>query len=77
LIFIGDTDGDIGRIIERAQCGRLVRVGDSTALGETLRDLAAEPEAMARMGARARQLLCKEYTRQRALERWVALIESR
>jgi glycosyltransferase involved in cell wall biosynthesis len=77
LIFIGDTDGDIGRVIERAQCGRFVSVGDSTALGEALRNLAAEPEAMAQMGARARQLLCEEYSLQRALERWVALIESR
>jgi colanic acid biosynthesis glycosyl transferase WcaI len=76
LIFIGDTDGDIGRIIERAQCGRFVGVGDSTALGGALRNLAAEPEAMAQMGARARQLLCEEYSLQRALERWIALIGS-
>jgi glycosyltransferase involved in cell wall biosynthesis len=77
LIFIGDTDGDIGRIIERAQCGRFVRVGESTALGDALRTLATEPEALAQMGARARQLLCEEYSLQRALERWVAIIESR
>jgi colanic acid biosynthesis glycosyl transferase WcaI len=76
LIFIGDMDGDIGRIIERAQCGQFVRVGDSTALGEALRNLAAEPEGMAEMGARARQLLCEEYSLQRALERWVTLVES-
>ena len=36
LIFIGDSGGDIGRVIERTQCGRLVRVGDSTALENTL-----------------------------------------
>jgi colanic acid biosynthesis glycosyl transferase WcaI len=77
LIFIGDTDGDIGRIIERAQCGRFVRVGDSTALSDALRTLATGPEALAQMGARARQLLCEEYSLQRALKRWVALIESR
>jgi len=28
------------------------------------------------MGARARQLLCEEYSLRRALERWAALIES-
>jgi hypothetical protein len=39
--------------------------------------LATGPEALAQMGARARQLLCEEYSLQRALKRWVALIESR
>jgi len=76
LIFIGDADGDIGRVIERTQCGRLVRVGDAAALGDALRNLAAEPRAPAQMGARARQLLCEEYSLRRALERWAALIES-
>jgi glycosyltransferase involved in cell wall biosynthesis len=76
LIFIGDSDGDIGRIIERAQCGHLVSVGDSTALGGTLRKLAEEPDALARMGSRSRQLLCEEYGQKRALERWVVLIEA-
>ena len=76
LIFIGDTGGDIGRVIERTQCGRLVSVGDSTALEHTLRNLQGERESLARIGARARQLLCEEYSLQRALERWIVLIEA-
>jgi colanic acid biosynthesis glycosyl transferase WcaI len=76
LIFIGDADGDVSRVIQRAQCGRVVSVGDSTALGNALRNLEAEPEALARMGTRARQLFCGEYSLQRALERWLALIEA-
>src|SRR5258708_24586680 len=76
LIFIGDTGGDIGRVIERSQCGRLVRVGDSTALEYTLRNLEGERESLARLGARARQLLCEEYDLRRAIERWVVLIEA-
>jgi glycosyltransferase involved in cell wall biosynthesis len=76
LIFIGDTDGDIGRVIERARCGRFVRVGETIALRDVLRNLATEPEAVAQMGARARRLLSEEYSLRRALERWVALIES-
>jgi colanic acid biosynthesis glycosyl transferase WcaI len=76
LIFIGDPDGDIGRVIERARCGRFVRVGETIALRDVLRNLATEPEALAQMGARARRLLSEEYSLRRALERWVALIES-
>jgi colanic acid biosynthesis glycosyl transferase WcaI len=76
LIFIGDPDGDIGRVIVRARCGRFVRVGETIALRDVLRNLATEPEALAQMGARARRLLSEEYSLRRALERWVALIES-
>jgi glycosyltransferase involved in cell wall biosynthesis len=76
LIFIGDPDGDIARVIERAQCGRRIAVGDSIALSDALRNLAAHPEILAVMGARARQLLCEDYSQKRALEKWVALIET-
>jgi colanic acid biosynthesis glycosyl transferase WcaI len=75
-IFIGDADGDVGRVIERAQCGRLVKVGDSAALVDVLRSLEAEPEVLLSMGARARRLLCGQYSLQRALDRWVELIEA-
>jgi colanic acid biosynthesis glycosyl transferase WcaI len=75
-IFIGDADGDVGRVIDRAQCGRLVKVGDSTALVDVLRSLQAEPEVLLSMGVRARQVFCSHYGLQRALDRWVALIEA-
>jgi colanic acid biosynthesis glycosyl transferase WcaI len=76
LIFIGDSGGDIGRVIERTQCGRLVRVGDSTALENTLRNLEGERDSLERIGARARKLLSEEYSLQRALERWAVLIRA-
>jgi colanic acid biosynthesis glycosyl transferase WcaI len=76
LIFIGDADGDVARVIDRIKCGVLVNVGDSTALRDALRRLEAQPEERAHMGARARKLFCEEYTLQRAVERWVSLIEA-
>jgi colanic acid biosynthesis glycosyl transferase WcaI len=76
LIFIGDADGDIGRVIERAQCGRHIRVGDSIALGDALRGLATQPETTAQMGARARRLICEVYGVNRAIERWAAVVEA-
>jgi colanic acid biosynthesis glycosyl transferase WcaI len=75
LIFIGDTDGEIGRVIERAQCGNAVRTGDRDALVEALERLRAEPEARARMGERARRIFCEEFSFARALDRWMAVIE--
>jgi colanic acid biosynthesis glycosyl transferase WcaI len=76
LIFVGDADGDIGRVVEQAQCGRLVKVGDSTGLRVALRDLAGDPHALAHLRACARRLFDEEYSLQRALERWVLLIEA-
>jgi colanic acid biosynthesis glycosyl transferase WcaI len=76
VVFIGDPDGEVGRVIERAHCGRQVTVGDSSALADALRSLKADPEALANMGARARRLLCDDYAFQRALDRWVKLIEA-
>jgi glycosyltransferase involved in cell wall biosynthesis len=76
LIFIGDSDGDIGRVIERAQCGRLVKVGDSKTLADSLRTFEAEPDNRALMGVRALKILCEEFSLKHAIERWVALIES-
>ena len=75
LIFIGDPDGEVGRVIRRAECGRLVTVGDSQALVESIRELAAEPELRALMGARARKILCEEFSLRRAIERWLVVIE--
>jgi glycosyltransferase involved in cell wall biosynthesis len=76
LIFIGDSDGDIGRVIERAQCGRLVKVGDSKTLADSLRTFEAEPDVRALMGVHALKILCEEFSLKHAIERWVALIES-
>ncbi len=76
VIFIGDADGEVGRVIERARCGKRVAVGDSTALANVLRSLKAEPEALGHMGARAHELFCVDYGLQRALQRWVELIEA-
>jgi colanic acid biosynthesis glycosyl transferase WcaI len=76
LIFIGDADGDIGRVIERAQCGRRIGVGDSSALDDALRSLAAHPETLAQMGAQSRRLICEDYGLNRAIERWTVVIEA-
>jgi glycosyltransferase involved in cell wall biosynthesis len=76
LIFIGDPDGDTGRIIERAQCGRTVPIGDSLELSSLIRSLAAEPMVAATMGKRARWAFCAEFSLHQAVERWAHMIES-
>jgi colanic acid biosynthesis glycosyl transferase WcaI len=75
LIFIGDVDGEIGRVIERAQCGSAIRVGDSAALAEALCHLEAKPEGRAHMGVRARRIFAEEFSFPLALERWITVID--
>jgi len=75
LVFIGDPDGEIARVIKGANCGRIVRVGDSRGLTDLLRELASDPEGRTSMGVRARDLLCERFNLQRASERWLALLD--
>lgn len=74
VIFIGDRDGDVSRVIDRAQCGRSVDQGNSNLLAEELRKLSTEPEILGYMGRNARRLLCKDFGLGRAVDSWRALI---
>ena len=76
VVFIGDRNGDVGRVIDRVQCGRSVGVGDSVGLTRQLRELAAMPETRAVMGGNARRALCEDFGFRRAMERWRALLDS-
>jgi glycosyltransferase involved in cell wall biosynthesis len=76
VVFIGDQNGDIGRVIDRVQCGRSVGVGDSVGLTRQLRELAAAPESRAVMGANARRALCEDFGFRRAMARWRSLLDA-
>ena len=69
-IFIGDTDGEIARLIRRHECGRTVALGDGAGLAQTIIDLAADPAACQRMGVRARQAFEVELDKPIAIGRW-------
>jgi|SRR5208283_2447656 len=76
LIFIGDADGEVSRVIHRARCGRVVGVRDAKSLVDLLRSFAADFNGRVEMGARAREILRKEFSLEHAIKRWAALIES-
>ena len=75
LIFIGDLDGEIARMVERTECGKCVNVGDSVRLTETLRSLESQRETRLSMGARARKVFREEFSLEHSVGRWEALIE--
>ena len=76
LIFVGDPDGDIGRIIDRTQSGWSVGLGDSAGLTGLLRELAAQPHVGESTGQQARAAFCARFSLKHAVESWVTLLDA-
>jgi colanic acid biosynthesis glycosyl transferase WcaI len=75
VVFVGDAGGEIGRVIQRADCGRVIPVGDSARLADALMQLSTDSQGCAAMGVRARRIFGEEFSLERAIERWAAVIE--
>jgi len=75
VVFVGDAGGEIARVIQRADCGRVIPVGDSACLADSLMQMSADLEGCAAMGVRAHRIFGEEFSLERAIERWTALIE--
>jgi colanic acid biosynthesis glycosyl transferase WcaI len=74
VVFIGDPDGELARVIKQARVGVNVEGNDGTGLCEALRALRADPTMRADIGARARALFEQRYTLAVAVERWRVLL---
>jgi len=74
MLMIGDSQGEIGRLIRGHRCGAIITPGDAATLADTLRRWSEQPNSIAEMGAQARQMLDARFTRRRAFEQWRRLI---
>jgi glycosyltransferase involved in cell wall biosynthesis len=74
VIFIGDQDGELARIIRSAQCGFAVSVGDVVGLVEAVRALKGDPGFLARAGSNGYRRYCERYSAPRALEQWGQIV---
>jgi glycosyltransferase involved in cell wall biosynthesis len=74
-VFIGDTRGDVARLIRDHDCGVVVGVGDSEGLASQLRTLAADPRRVELMGRNARQLALARFSSEHAVAEWLGLIQ--
>jgi glycosyltransferase involved in cell wall biosynthesis len=72
---IVNLDGWLRRVIEEAGAGAYVAAGDGEALATTLAALAAEPGAVAAMGANARALAEREFDRDAMADRLAQALE--
>lgn len=75
-IFIGDTDGELARIIDSTHCGATVAVGDADALVAAIQGLRADKPAREQMGSRARSLFVERFTAGRAARQWLEALQS-
>src|SRR5205807_449282 len=64
ILFVGDAQSAIARLVAENDCGAVVRAGESRQLSQVILDWAANPERLALPGARARALFEDRFDRQ-------------
>ena len=74
VVFIGDSDGELSRVIASARCGLVVQVGNSAALTDAIKSLEMDGALREAMGTAARHALCSRFSSKAALERWAKLL---
>jgi glycosyltransferase involved in cell wall biosynthesis len=75
IVMIGDEQGEIGRLVRQHHCGVAIAPGDAVTLADTLRRWSEDPQTVAEMGARARQMLEEKFTKAQAIARWSQLVD--
>jgi glycosyltransferase involved in cell wall biosynthesis len=76
VVFIGDSDGAISRVIGGVGCGFSVGVGDGTRLVHLIRTLQGDPALCCAMGEHAREVLERRYAAEIAVARWITVLNS-
>jgi colanic acid biosynthesis glycosyl transferase WcaI len=75
-ILIGDSGGEITRLLRENQCGLVVEWGDDRALSDAIRRLAADPASCVKTGERGRALQESRFAKAGALDQWKAITGS-
>ncbi len=74
VIFVGDEEGEIPRILRQASCGASFAPGESEELAAYISMLAEEPEKRRQLGANGRAYLDRELRRSLRIGQWRGLI---
>jgi glycosyltransferase involved in cell wall biosynthesis len=70
VIFVGDPDGEVARLIGPGRAGVAVGVGDARELQRRIVELKSDDEHRESMGQNGYRLYRNQFTPQRALARW-------
>jgi len=74
VLFVGDRDGEIARLIRLHDCGVTVAVGDGHGFAAALLELQADSIRREAMGANARRLAVTRFTSDRAASDWLEML---
>jgi len=73
-IFVGDSNGEIARIIKKEKCGFNIRIGDYHKFVHCLIKLYKSSDLRERMGMNARRSFDRLFSKKVAISKWVELI---
>jgi glycosyltransferase involved in cell wall biosynthesis len=76
VIYVGDPEGEIARILEREQCGWSFCIGDVDRLARRILALSHARQEVTEAGLRARRAFDRQYARAHALQNWRSLLEA-
>jgi colanic acid biosynthesis glycosyl transferase WcaI len=76
MIYLGDPDGEIPRILHRERCGWAFCIGEVAPLAQCILRLSEEPEEVEKAGRQAREVFDRRYARSHALLNWRVLLEA-
>jgi len=74
LVYVGEPDGEAARVVVEERCGLVIDPGDARGLADALRTLAGDREAVASMGARARNAMLERWGAAQAMRKWHDLL---
>lgn len=73
-LFIGSKNGEIPRILRKAQCGFSIEKGQAEEASQIIRELADNQETCLLLGMRARALFDQRFDMRYAMQAWEAVI---
>lgn len=75
VLYIGDPDGEIPRIVRREKCGLTVSPGDSETVANCLRQWSLNRELVSEMGKNARTAFERRFDKEQALAAWREVLQ--
>jgi colanic acid biosynthesis glycosyl transferase WcaI len=70
VLYVGDRDGEIGKVVRGEHCGYVVRPGDSTKLADRIRILSRDTGTVAAMRDNSAAVFRSRYRSGALLEQW-------
>jgi glycosyltransferase involved in cell wall biosynthesis len=76
VLYIGDSEGEIPKILSANDCGQSTNIGDVSSAVKFIELLVSEPERTAEIGRHSRHLFDEKFKKQFSFELWVEVFSS-